>query len=127
MDTDPMGMTTNGVKLSMFDIRNPEDVKEIQKYVIEGAYSTDAAYNYKVVLADPQKNLIGFTVNADVISYYVFSYRENGFTCLMKRDLTGYATNVRAFYVGDRFYLIAGNTVESYDVETFDKLDDIVL
>lgn len=127
MDTDPTGMTTNGVKLSMFDVSNPEDVKEIQKYVIEGAYSTDAAYNYKVVLADPEKNLIGFTVNADTISYYVFSYGEDGFTCLMKRDLTGYATNVRAFYVGDRFYLVAGNTVEVYDVHTFEKLDDIVL
>ncbi len=127
MDTDSTGMTTNGVKLSMFDISNPEDVKEIQKYVIEGAYSTDAAYNYKVVLADPQKNLIGFTVNAEVISYYVFSYGEDGFTCLMKRDLTGYATNVRAFYAGDRFYLVAGNTVEAYDLETFDKLDDLVL
>ena len=48
MDTDPTGMTTNGVKLSMFDVSDPKDVREIQKYVIEGAYSTDAAYNYKV-------------------------------------------------------------------------------
>ena len=127
MDTDPTGMTTNGVKLSMFDVSDPKDVREIQKYVIEGAYSTDAAYNYKVVLADPEKNLIGFTVNAETISYYVFSYGEDGFTCLMQRDMTGYATNVRAFYVGDRFYLIAGNTVEAYDVHTFEKLDDIVL
>ena len=30
-------------------------------------------------------------------------------------------------YSGDTFYIVAGNTVESYDLDTFNKIDDIVL
>ena len=50
MDVDETGTTTNGVKLSMFDISNPEDVAEVQKYVMEDCYSTNVTYEYKACL-----------------------------------------------------------------------------
>lgn len=127
MDTDETGTTTNGVKLSMFDISNPEDVQEVQKYVIERAYSTDVAYNYKAALIDVEKNIIGFTAYSEIPYYYIFSYNEDGFAEVFKRELTGMSSEVRALYVGENLYLVAGNTVESYRMDTFEKIDDIVL
>ena len=35
MDVDETGITTEGVKLSMFDISDPADVEEVQKYKTE--------------------------------------------------------------------------------------------
>lgn len=128
MDVDETGTTTNGVKLSMFDISDPKDVQEIQKYVIEGAYSTDVAYNYKAAFIDAEKGLIGFSAYGEYQKYYIFSYdKEDGFEIVFERELTGMSSNIRGLYVGDTFYLAAGNTVESYRLETFEKIDDIVL
>lgn len=128
MDVDETGTMTNGVKLSMFDISNPKDVQEIKKHVMEGTYSTDVAYNYKAAFIDVEKGLIGFTAYGEYQKYYIFSYdNKQGFKDVFERELTGMSSNVRALYAGDTLYLTAGNTVESYRLDTFDKIDDIVL
>ncbi len=127
MDVDEEGMTTNGVKLSMFDISDPANVKEAHKYVLEGTYSTDVTYNYKAAFVDVKKNLIGLNAYGDGANYYFFAYGENGFECLFSRDLLGLSSDVRALYAGERLYLVAGNTIVSYRLKTFEKIDDIVL
>lgn len=127
MDVDDAGGTTEGVKLSMFDISDPADVEEVQKYILEDTYSTDVSYNYKAAFVDVEKNLIGFSAYGDTPCYYIFSYGEDGFECLFERELTGFSSDIRALYSGSRLYLVTGNTVESYDIKTFEKIDDIVL
>ena len=128
MDVDETGMVTNGVKLSMFDTSDPKDVQEAAKYVIEEAYSTEVGYNYKAALVDAEENLIGFLAYCEAgVSYFVFSYDEEGFTCEFEKDMLGYNSNMRGIYVGDKFYIVTGNTVESFMLESFDKVDDIVL
>lgn len=127
MDVDETGTTTEGVKLSMFDISDPADVKEVEKHVLENAYSSSVFYDYKAAFVDVEKNLIGFPTDGDISRYYVFSYGEDGFECLLEREMGGYTWNVRAMYSGSRLYLVAGNTVESYDMKNFKKIDDIVL
>ena len=126
MDVDDTGTTTNGVKLSMFDISNPEDVAEVQKYVMEDCYSTNVTYEYKAAMIDVEKNLIGFVAYGENTKYYIFSYDESGFQCLFEREMTSYG-NVRGLYVGEYFYLVSGNTVEKYELNGFKKVDDIVL
>lgn len=128
MHVDETGTTTEGVKLSMFDISDPKDVKEEQQYVIKDTYATDVAYNYKVAFVQPEKNLIGFVVHGEESKYSVFSYDpEQGFTRVFERNMQGLPNDVRAFYVGDKFYLVAGYVLESYDLDTFEKIDDLVL
>ncbi len=127
MDVDETGTATEGVKLSMFDISDPENVTEAEKYVLENTYSSDVFYDYKSALVDVEKNLIGFRVDGDVMRYVIFSYGKNGFECIFEREMSGYAWNARALYSGSRLYLTAGNTVESYDMKSFQKIDDIVL
>lgn len=127
MDVDETGMTTEGVKLSMFDISDPADVKEIQKYTLENTYSTDVSYNYKAAFVDVEKNLIGFNAYGDDMKYYIFSYEEDQFVCRLERELGGYSSDVRGLYSGSRLYLVSGNTVEAYEIDTMKKTDDIVL
>lgn len=126
MDVDESGVATEGVKLSMFDISDPSDVREVQKYVIEDMYGTDV-YDYRSVFADVEKNLFGFTAYGSGQKYYIFSYDENkGFRQEFERTLGGYGST-RGLYIGDRFYLVSGNTIEVYALDGFEKVGDLVL
>lgn len=127
MDVDETGTVTNGVKLSMFDISDPSNVKEVEKYVLEDIYSSAVSYNYKAALISTDRNLIGFTAYGQGPHYYLFSYDgKDGFKCLFDREL-GSSSEGRGVYSGDKIYIVAGNTVESYAIDGFKKVDDIVL
>lgn len=127
MDADETGTTVNGVKLSMFDISKPSEVEEVQKYVLQDIYSTNVSYNYKAALISTDKNLIGFSAYGQSQHYYLFSYDEKkGFECIFDREMNGYSEG-RGVYSGDNFYLVSGNTIESYTMDGFKKIDDIVL
>lgn len=127
MDVDEETVATEGVKLSMFDISDPSDVKEENKYILEDMYGTDAGYDYKAVFADVEKNLFGFLAYGDSSVYTVFTYdEEGGFREVFSRTLN-WAGSVRGMYAGENFYLISGNTIESFRLADFEKVDDIVL
>lgn len=130
MDTDEEGFTTNGVKLSMFDISDSTDVKEVQKYVMENVYSADVMYDYRAALIDEGKNVIGFSAyDGDGEKYYVFSYHDKaGFECLMSETVngTGYQP-ARGVYIDTTLYVVKGNIIEAYSMENYQKTDDIIL
>lgn len=127
MDVEEDGATVNGVKLSMFDISDPKNVEEVHKTVLEECYSTDVSYNYRAAFVDVEKNLIGFPGYQEQQEYYIYSYdKEKGFTCVFEKKLSGYS-EVRGLYAGERFYLVTEGTVESYRLDNFEKVDDVVL
>lgn len=127
MDVSEDGFTTEGVKLSMFNTSDPANVTEESKYTIEDSYGTDVGYNYRGVFADTEKNLFGFITYDDGVTYHLFTYDENEeFREIMSREMSGYES-CRGLYVGNVFYLVSGNTIESYAMDTFEKIDDIVL
>ncbi|MDD2957141.1 MAG: beta-propeller domain-containing protein [Lachnospiraceae bacterium] len=71
------GVTT-GLKLSMFDISDPSNVKEVSRLVLNGITWCDSLDDYKSILIDPAKNIFGFTCDN---RYLLFSYdEEKGFT-----------------------------------------------
>ena len=130
MDVDEDGFTTNGVKLSMFDISDSSDVKEIQKYTLENVYSAAVMYDYKAVLIDPEKNVIGFAADGNNgENYYVFSYNDaNGFECLMNETVNGNGyQSARGVYVDNTLYVVKGNIIEAYDMADYQKTDDLIL
>lgn len=130
MDVDEDGFTTNGVKLSMFDISDSSDVKEIQKYTLENVYSAAVMYDYKAVLIDPEKNVIGFAADGNNgENYYVFSYNNtNGFECLMSETVNGNGyQSARGVYVDNTLYVVKGNIIEAYDMADYQKIDDLIL
>lgn len=130
MDVDEDGFTTNGVKLSMFDISDSSDVKEIQKYTLENVYSAAVMYDYKAVLIDPEKNVIGFAADGNNgENYYVFSYNEKkGFECLMNETVNGNGyQSARGVYVDNTLYVVKGNIIEAYDMADYQKTGDLIL
>lgn len=130
MNVDEKTMSTDGVKLTMFDISDPENVKEEQTYVIENVYYTDVSYDYKAALVDAEKNLIGFAADSEGgREYYTFSYDEKqGFTCTMHEEINGNSMRItRGIYIEDTLYVIQGNIIEAYSLKDFKKVDDIIL
>ena len=130
MNVDEKTMSTDGVKLTMFDISDPENVKEEQTYVIENVYYTDVSYDYKAALVDAEKNLIGFAADSEGgREYYTFSYDEKqGFTCTMHEEINGNNMRItRGIYIEDTLYVIQGNIIEAYSLKDFKKVDDIIL
>lgn len=119
-----------GVKISIFDISDRTNVKENNVYVMKNVYDTDVFYDYKAVVISAEKNLIGFsgyTEGGEI--YYVFSYdEENGFACEMEEEVngTGYL-GTRGIYIGDVLYIVKGNIIEAYDLNSYNKVDDIII
>lgn len=129
MDTDEESGVTNGVKLSMFDISDPSDVKEVHKYTISGAYSSDVFNDYRAVLINKEKNMIGFSTYGNSEMYYIFSYdKTNGFNQEMEEEVNGMSyMGTRGIYIEDKLYVVKGNAIESYHIGDYKKIDDILL
>ena len=114
MEDDGNDEKDRRVKLSMFDISDPSNVKEIDKIVLKDSYYSTAFEDYKSVLADAEKNLIGFFTYGERETYHIYGYdRVHGFTCKMQETTGKYAWHVRGVYLQDTFYLIDGNQIES--------------
>lgn len=129
MNVDELTQITEGVKLSMFDISDPTDVKEEDTYILKNVYSTDVSFDYKAALADAEKNIIGFAgYNDGGQSYYVFEYdSDNGFICRMEEEINGNGSSARGVYIDQTLYVIQGNIIEAYSLKDYKKVDDIIL
>ena len=116
-----------GVKLSMFDISEPSQVEELDKYVIKGASYLPSDYDYKAILADGEKNLIGFVCDGE---YLVFSYdEEKGFQNLLTYTMSDWEywdgdSSCRGVYAGDEFYIVDQDEVLCFDMNQDFTLTD---
>ena len=116
-----------GVKLSMFDISDPSQVEELDKYVIKGASYLPSDYNYKAILADGEKNLIGFVCDGE---YLVFSYdEEKEFQNLLTYTMSDWEywdgdASCRGVYAGDEFYIVDQDEVLCFDMNRDFTLTD---
>ena len=127
-EVDPDTGEVKGLKLSMFDISDPSDVKEKQKLVLKtddswGVY-WPGEQNYKAILADPKKNIIG--LGADE-SYLVFTYDpDSGFAIRCTKDVEGSMSNARGVYVGEFFFLVDSGKITVFDMgRDFSEINEI--
>lgn len=130
MNVDEEGLTTDGMKLTMFDISDKTNVKEEATYVMENVYSADVTYDYKAGLINVEKNMIGFAAYPEGCqNYYLFHYdEEKGFICDMEEEINGNASrSSRGLYIGDTLYVVQGNVIESYNLKTYEKIGDLIL
>lgn len=126
---------TEGMKLSMFDISNPADVKEQDKYELSEYDYSEGLYDYKAVMIDTEKNLFGFFAEGwsseeNKENYLLFSYEDGAFKQKMQiaceRDKNGIHANVRGTYIEDVFYLMYGDgRIESYSLIDGSKLESL--
>lgn len=127
---------TTGIKLSMFDISNPENVQEKNKEVLN-IIASDVGVEHKSILANVNKNLIGFAANEG--SYFVYGYSsDKGFTKKAELKIPRnedadiyysyyyYMQNTRGIYIGDYFYLVGLNGINSYTLSDFKAVDSLL-
>jgi uncharacterized secreted protein with C-terminal beta-propeller domain len=138
-ETDTETQESLGLKLSMFDISDPANVTEQDKYVIENGWYSDALYNYKAMMIDTEKNIFGFlyyssdmttTGNYGCYYYATYTYDENeGFQETARYtidDDSQYETNgVRGLYIGDYLYICTNRQITSYKLNTEQKIDEL--
>ena len=129
-EVDPETGEYQGIKLSMFDISNPADVKEIDKYVIKDSYYCPGIYNYKAIMIDPEKNIFGFACEDN---YLVFRYDgEEGFVNEFLYELRGedekyaYSDDIRGLYIGETLYLSVGDGLKAFDMaKKYEKMGEL--
>ncbi|MGM9975274.1 MAG: beta-propeller domain-containing protein, partial [Clostridiaceae bacterium] len=112
-----------GLKLSMFDISRPGEVKEVAVKELEGKWS-EASYNHKAILASPNKDVIAFATEN---YYFIYGYhKDKGFYEKAAIDLKDYDYNTRGIYIGDCFYVCTSRGITSYDMnKDYIKIDSL--
>lgn len=126
-----------GLKLSMFDVSDPSDVTEQDKFIIENSQYSEAQYNHKAIMIDPEKNIFGFVYSTldpnshEYVYYYsTYTYNKNdGFIETAKykiEDGSGFETNaVRGVYIGDHFYLATNKSLTSYEIGSTSPISQV--
>lgn len=126
-----IGMSTNkegiaeSVKLSMFDISDPNDVKETDVYALEGYYTAEALYDHHAVMIDPAKNLIGFAAESDEGSQYSLFQYEKGFKVVAQIPMGQAGYDVRGVYIDEYFYLVENDRIRAYRIGDFKKVGEV--
>ncbi len=120
-----IGASSSGtVKLSMFDISNPENVSELCKTYASDSKSAVIGKNHKAITVSKSKDIIGF---AGEKYYYIFGFtNENRFRnkkklaipCIGQQKAT--ENNVRGIYIGDYFYICNRMGIHSYCIADFE-------
>ena len=126
-DADENSGSTEGIKLSMFDISNPSDVTESAKLVLDSNYS-DSLHNHKAIIVDYNRNIIGFSVYTDIGSEYrMFKFENGEFIKLAEIKLNDYSSDIRGLYIGNEFYVVSNSSVKVYNMKDYSLISEIKL
>ena len=133
------GVTNSNMKMSMFDISDMENPKEIFNVDIGDEYAeSEVTYNHKALFYKETEDLIGFPV-----TYRNNNFRnyENGFV-IFKIDIENnefekyaevlqnldYKKQVdRIIYIDENIYTLAKSIIVKYDLNTLEKLAELDL
>ena len=133
------GVTNSTMKKSMFDVSDLENPQEVFNVNIGTDYAySDVIYNHKVLFYKASEDLIGFPVRYNGNDYrddkegfaiFKINLENNEFESygeIMKPN--DYRSNVqRIIYIGDVLYELSTNNIVSYDLNIFEKLDEVEL
>lgn len=119
-ETDEEKGNREGIKLVMFDISNPAELSIIDTVVIKTADYSPALDNYKAVLADLRKNMIGFVTldySEDDLEYHMYSFMDGKFVeeLVVEKDTLKYRESYRGLWAGNYFYMVSPAEIQSFD------------
>jgi len=114
-DADTKTGETSGMKLSMFNVSDPAKVSEVTSVALGDGWS-EALYNQKAVLADPDKGLIAFPGES---SYLVYTYSaDGGFVKKGSFDIPVHSGTMRGVSIGDDFYVCSPDGVTAVEMSS---------
>ena len=111
------------LKLEMYNVSNGK-AKQISKKVLKRYMDSDALHEYKSIIVDKEKNLIGFNAtlsngNYDDV-YVLYMFENNNFKKLAEVSLSGESCAVRGLYIDNYFYIVTlGKDVKVLDLNNY--------
>jgi uncharacterized secreted protein with C-terminal beta-propeller domain len=125
-DLGDQGVSVGGIKLSLFDISDISQPKELDTYIagLAGSYSV-ASNNHKAFLFSSEKNLLALPAQltkkdyqADFNGVLVFSIENDAFKL---RTKLAEESVQRVVYVKDDLYTISFNEISAYSINDLKK------
>lgn len=126
-----IGQENGNVKISMFDITNPEDVKEVDKKILDNYEWSEAWNEPHSVLIDEKKNIVAFPASRhDSDDYMVYAYEEGeGFVKRYKQrgetdddEYSDSSAAYRGIYIDNSLYVVESSTgITEVSLEDFQK------
>jgi uncharacterized secreted protein with C-terminal beta-propeller domain len=113
-----IGKEGSNVKISLFDVSDPENPKEIAKYNLD-EYWSDILNTHHAFLLD-EKHQIFFLPGGR--GGYIFSYKDNKLE--LKRAVSEISAK-RAIYINDYLYIIGENKVVVLNELNWEKINEL--
>ena len=137
-------VVTNGMKMAMFDVTDPNNPQELYNVKIgeKGTYS-ELLYNHKALLFSKEKNIIAFPISITDNDYKVIFQGaivygvslEKGFE--LKTKISNSATDYdryysrnrveRIIYIKDTLFTLSNGLIKAVDLNTFETKGSIEL
>ena len=123
---DSQNADFNSVKVSLFDISDPTNLKELDKLVYLKA-STSVRDNPKALIYKADEGILGIPVstyddNSEDRLFYIIQVKDNKLTLKHKlTHVTGYykgVNDLRGTYIGDDFFTVSDYLVKRFDFVT---------
>ena len=111
----------NYLKLEMYNVSNGK-AKQISKKVLKRYMYSDALHDYKSIIVDKEKNLIGFKATLSNGNYedVLYRFENNKFKKLAEVSLSGESCAVRGLYIDNYFYIVTlGKDVKVLDLNNY--------
>jgi uncharacterized secreted protein with C-terminal beta-propeller domain len=113
-----IGKEGSNVKISLFDVSDPERPTEISKYNLD-EYWSDILNTHHAFLLD-EKHQIFFLPGGR--GGYIFSYQNNKFE--LKRAVSDISAK-RAIYINDYLYIIGDNKIVVLNELNWEKINEL--
>jgi uncharacterized secreted protein with C-terminal beta-propeller domain len=135
------GTINGGLKLSMFDVTDPDKPKEIDTEIIgkAGTYS-EILYNHKALMFSLNKGLMAFPVyvygkdyKAEFNGAYVYNIDNDSFTFKNKishadENIYTYGYEVkRVIYINDYLYSFSDNLMVVHSIDNNKKISELII
>jgi len=112
-----IGKEGSKVKLSLFDVSDSTDPKEVDKYMLD-EYHSEALHNHHAFMMDAKHQVFFLPGNK---GGYIFSYENNEFEML---KAVGENQVKRALYLDDYLYVIANETITVLDMKNWVEINE---
>ena len=128
-----VGMIDGSVKVSLFNISDPEHPREASNVTVPGWSSTQALYDYKAVLYDPEQHLLVLPITSYDnrtwnITSAAYLFRVNGTEVETAGILTVPQNEylMRALYIGEFLYTITDTTIRAYQTSSMELVNKLI-